>query len=151
MAVPAAKVRALCTAPEASLVRFSRKAELAQLNRAEVKKLATQARSLRNKSREAGRKQSVAGKGDQAAATNSQLKEEIFREAQERFEARLAELEKKGPAAKAKLRPAVTKKGRSAEHRAKRAAVRKGMTAVEDLLNAAPRKAKPATRKAKRS
>jgi hypothetical protein len=153
MVVPAAKVRALCTSSEASLVRLSRKAELARLHRAEVKKLAARARTLRDKWREAGRRQAVAGKSKQPAATNSQVKEEIIREAQERFEARLTELEKKDAVPKATRRETITKLRRNAEHRAKRAAVRKGMSAAEDLLNTAPRKAKPAAtaRKAKRS
>ncbi len=60
MTVPAAKVKALCTASEVSLVRSSRKAELAQLDGAEVKKLAILARQLRDKWRDLNRRQSRA-------------------------------------------------------------------------------------------
>lgn len=150
MTVPAAKVKALCTSAEASLVRASRKADLTRLDRAEVKKLADRARALRDKWRDLNRSQSR-GKGathDAAAVSNSKLKEEIFREAQESFDAHLAKLDKDGAAAAQKPRAKVTKERRAAEHRATRAAVRKGMSAAEDLLNVekrskAPRHAAP--------
>ena len=62
MTVSAAKVKALCTSAEASLVRASRKTDLARLDGAEVKKLADRARELRDKWRDLNRGQSR-GKG----------------------------------------------------------------------------------------
>ena len=134
MAVPASKVRSICTASEAALVRGSRKSELDQLSHAEVEKLLGQARKLFRKWRDLGRSQARArsqkvGFGEKAA--NTKLKVELFGETATRLEARLAKLDKDAGAKAASL----TKKDRSAEHRATRAAVRKGMTAAGDLEN----------------
>jgi hypothetical protein len=135
MAIPASKVRAICTASEAELVRASRKSELDKLSHAEVEKLLGQARKLFRKWRDLGRDQARArsqqvGFGEKAA--NTKLKVELFGETVTRLEAQLAKLDKVEAGAKA---TAVTKKDRSAEHRATRAAVRKGMTAAGDLEN----------------
>jgi hypothetical protein len=135
MAIPASKVRAICTASEAELVRASRKSELDQLNHAEVEKLLGQARKLFRKWRDLGRGQARArsqkvGFGEKAA--NTKLKVELFGDTVKRLEVQLAKLDKAAAGAK----PAsLTKKDRSAEHRATRAAVRKGMTAAGDLEN----------------
>ncbi len=145
MPVPAAKVKALCTASEAARCCASRKAELEKLDGAEVKKLAILARQLRDKWRDLNRRQSRARgpKNDpHAADTNSHVKEEIFRDAHARFEERITELQKAGVSTNAEPRTN-TKKHRGAEHRAACAAVRKGMTAAEDLLNAEKRRAAP--------
>ncbi|HVU88986.1 MAG TPA: hypothetical protein VHD36_16800 [Pirellulales bacterium] len=144
MTVPAAKVKALCTSAEASLVRTSRKADLARLDRAEVKKLADRARALRDKWRDLNRRQPRGKAANAEAATNSNLKEEIFREAQDRFDARLAQLDKGDAAPAGKSRPKITKERRAAEHRATRAAVRKGMAAAENLINVEKRREVPA-------
>lgn len=134
MAIPASKVRAICTASEAALVRASRKSELDKLSQAEVEKLLGQARKLFGKWRDLGRDQARArsqktGFGEKAA--NTKLKVELFGETVTRLEARLAKLDKSAGAKS--LKP--TKKDRTVEHRATRAAVRKGMTAAGDLEN----------------
>ena len=144
MVVPASKVRTLCSSSEVALVRASRKGGLEVIDQAQVKRYAVQARKLFDKYQDLGRSQSrtksrQVGFGD--AAANTQLKAQIFREALESFEARLAKL---GPASASpakKSKPKVTK-DRAAEHRSDRAAVRKGMNAVESLLNTRKRKKK---------
>lgn len=138
MAIPAAKVKSLCTESEAALVRASRKGELELLSHAEVKELAARARKLVGKWRDLKRGQSrtrsrEAGFG--AADANTQLKKQIFRDALDSLEARLEQLAGKPAAMAAKPAPKQTKKHRAAEHRATRAAVRKGMVAVQDLVN----------------
>ena len=145
MPVPAAKVKALCTASETTLVHSSRKAELAQLDGAEVKKLAILARQLHDKWGDLNRRQSRAHGATHAphdVDTNSHVKEEIFRDAHARFEERMLELQKAGVSTDAQPRTN-TKKHRGVEHRATRAAVRKGMSAAEDLLNAERQRAAP--------
>lgn len=151
MAVPASKIKQLCTTSEIALIRASRKGELDRLTHAEVKKLAVQARKLfdkwqglgRGQARDRGRQE---GFGEKDA--NTKLKVQLFREALDGFNAQLEKLA--GAAAKnatVKVAKPVTKKKRSAEHRATRAAVRKGMTAVEDLLNTKSAKSKKAVKK----
>ena len=135
MAIPASKVRAICTASEAELVRATRKSELDQLSHAEVEKLLGQARKLFRKWQDLGRDQARArsqkvGFGEKAE--NTTLKVELFGDTVQRLEAQLTKLDKAEAGAKA---VSVTKKDRSAEHRATRAAVRKGMTAAGDLEN----------------
>ena len=79
------------------------------------------------------------GKSD--LAENTRIKEQIFRDALDAFEAQLAKPAVAAPAAKP-IPP--TSKERSSEHRATRAAIRKGLTATEDLLNTKAAKKKPA-------
>jgi hypothetical protein len=135
MAIPASKVRAICTESEAALVRASRKPELELLSHAEVTRLVAQARKLFRKWRDLGRSQARArsekvGFGEKAA--NTRLKVEIFEDTVKKLEARLAKLDASDAAGK---KARLTKQDRSAEHRATRAAIRKGMTAAEDLVN----------------
>jgi hypothetical protein len=137
MIIPASKVRSLCTSSEIALVSASRKPELDQLSHAEVKRLAVRARKLFDKWQGLGRSQSrdrrrQSGSSDLDA--NTQLKAQIFREALENFEARLANPATSVAPAVRTTRPK-TKKSRSGGHRTARAAIRKGMTAVEDVLN----------------
>jgi hypothetical protein len=137
MSVPASKVKQVCTAAEAALVRNSRKPALETLSAAQLKQSAIRARKLvdkwqgqaRGQSRRKGRETGASGK-----PANTELKMQIFREALEAFEGRLAKMDGAGKGQAAKSGP--SKKARAAEHRARRAAVRKGMTAVEDLVNA---------------
>lgn len=141
MTVPAATVRSLCTESEAALVRASRKPGIDELSRAELKRLAVRARKLFDKwnalaRAQARTKSQQTGLGDKPQ--NTQRKAEIFREAVEKLEARLAQAE--AAAGGTKRAKPKTKKSRAAEHRATRAAVRKGLTVAEDLVNSTPRK-----------
>ena len=137
MTIPASKVKSLCTDSEVALVRASRKGELEQLSHAQVKRLAARARKECDKWRDLKRGQArirsrQLGFGD--AASNTKLKQQVFRDALTSFEARLAKLDASESRASEKS-AGKTKKDRSTEHRATRAAVRKGMTAVQDLVN----------------
>jgi hypothetical protein len=147
MAIAASKVKAICSAAEVKLVRASRKGEIEKLTPAEVKRLAAQAKKLADKWHSLGRGQSRARNrkvGFGEADANTQLKGQIFREALEAFQAKLAQPEKlAGGSGKSAAKK--SKQDRAAEHRATRAAVRKGMTAVEDLLDESEQpKKKPA-------
>jgi hypothetical protein len=142
MTISRSTVKSLCTSSEVALVRASRKGEIEQLNYSEVKRLAVRARRLFDKWRGLGRGQSRArsrqvGFGDHD--TNTRMKANIFREALDAFEARLAKLDASAAPAGRHSKPK-TKRARSATHRSTRAAIRKGMTAVEDLLNTEDRK-----------
>jgi hypothetical protein len=144
MAVAASKVKSLCTAAEAALIRASRKPELEKLTAAELKRNIARARKLFDKWQGQGRQQArtqVRREGSPDLESNTKLKAQIFREALDSFEARAAKLSVSGkPASK-------DKKSRGAEHRTRRAAVRKGMTATLDLVNtkrAAVKPGKPA-------
>jgi hypothetical protein len=137
MTIPASKVRAVCTSAEIDLVRASRKGELEHLSTVQVKRLAVRARKMLEKWQDLGRDQSrvrsrKAGFGD--TAENTRLKEEIFREALTRFEARLPKAEAATQAAK-KSKPK-TKSARNAGHRSARAVVRAELSAAEHMLNA---------------
>jgi hypothetical protein len=137
MAIAASKVKAICSAAEVKLVRASRKGEIEKLSHAEVKRLAAQAKKLADKWHSLGRSQSRSRNrkvGFGEADANTQLKGQIFREALDAFQAKLAQPEKSAGGS-GKLAAKKSKKDRAAEHRATRAAVRKGMTAVEDLLD----------------
>ncbi len=151
MAIPASKVRSVCTSSETALVRASRKPVLEELSPAELKRNAARAKKLFDKWQDLSRtharaKSETVGFGE--ADANTKLKAEIFGEALKNYEARLAKLDKskssatKGPGSKPR------KQDRNADHRASRAAVRKGMSAVEDLLNTPARKKKAAAKSA---
>lgn len=137
MAIPASKVKAVCTDAEIALVRASRKGEIDQLSPQRIQQLAARTRKLlrkwqglaRGQARTRGRQ---AGHGE--ASANTKLKVEIFSEALEHFEMQLKKLGKSTAASAGKASRS-RKKERSAEHRARRAAVRKGMTAATDLSN----------------
>ena len=136
MVVAAAKVRLLCTDAEAALVRSSRKPELEQLSKVEIKRLAVQARKLADKWRGLARGQSRDRRkatGSSELDKNTKLKAQIFRDAQDALE---AELNKPAAAPIAITKPIPpSSKQRTSEHRKVRAAVRKGMAAAEDLMN----------------
>ncbi len=70
----------------------------------------------------------------QVISTQIRSSRQIFRDALENFEARLANPATSVAPAVRTTRPK-TKKSRSGGHRTARAAIRKGMTAVEDVLN----------------
>ncbi len=145
MTIAASRVKALCTPTETALVRASRKGQLENLSSEVLKKNAALAKKLADKWRDLGRDQSrvrsrATGHGEHDS--NTQVKEQIFREAHTAFTAQLAAIGNGGTSAKASTKPK-SKRDRNTEHRATRAAVRKGMSAVEDLLNAEkPRRAK---------
>ncbi len=144
MTVSAAKVRSLCTTSETALVRASRKPELEQLSPAVLRRNAQLARKLFDKWQDLGRSQSRAtGRKTGAGAVdpNTAVKAEIFRDALNSFETRLAKADESASPA-AKKPKSKTKRMRSAEHRSTRAAVRKGLTAVEDSLALEQRKKK---------
>ena len=149
MSIPASKVRSVCTSSETALVRASRKPVLEELTPAELKRNAARAKKLFDKWQDLSRTHARArgqkvGFGE--ADANTMLKAEIFGEALQSYEARLAKVgSAKGPAAKSA--GSKTKKDRSAEQRATRAAVRKGMAVTEDLLNAPAKKKKAAAAK----
>jgi hypothetical protein len=154
MAISVSTIKALCTQSEAALVKKSR--QLEAFTAAELKKLSARTRKLSDKWHALARGQSRARgreSGFGEAAANTKTKAQIFRDALERFEARLSELGGELAAAGKRAGRGVSKRERSAEHRARRAAVRKGLTAAEDLLNAEtrterkpPAKAKPAAK-----
>lgn len=145
MAIPASKVRSVCSSSETALVRASRKPVLEELGPAELKRNAARAKKLFDKWQDLSRTHARArsekvGFGETDA--NTQLKAEIFGEALKNFETRLAKLDStKGSAAKG-TGAKISITDRNADHRASRAAVRKGMSTVEDLLNAPARKKK---------
>jgi hypothetical protein len=133
MTIPASKVRLVCTSSETALVRASRKGELESLSTAQVKRMAAKARKLIEKWQDLGRDQSrersrKVGVGDTSA--NTRLKEQIFREALTRFDARLAkdDSESHGRAKDPKRK---TKQERASKHRSSRAAIRQDMSAAK--------------------
>lgn len=141
MTIPVATISSLCSSSEMAIVRASRKPEIELISKADLKRLAAWARKhfdkwnklARGQARKRGR---LTGSGD--TPKNTKLKAQIFREAVERFEAKLATLE--GSAAAPRGTRSKTKKARAVEHRASRAAIRKGMAAAEDLLKSPARK-----------
>lgn len=140
MAVPAAKIKEICTAEEAKLVRASRKPELEKLSAAELKKHAAVARKLYDKWLALGREQSRAkskkvGFGESPA--NTKLKTEAFGDALKAFEDQLA----KQPGTAAPKKKAVTKKKRNADHRANRSNVRQELSEMKESLKEPARKA----------
>ena len=145
MSVPSAKVKAVCTSSEVALVRASRAPVLETLNPGDLRKLAVQARKhfdkwqglARGQSRDR-RRQSGSSKID----ANTQLKEQIFRDALDAFVARLAKVD--SAAARSTSARPKAKQQRAADHRATRADVRKSLTAVEAKLNAPAKAAKSA-------
>jgi hypothetical protein len=145
MTVPAAKVKEICTAQEAALVRSSRSPALGKLTPAEVKKNAARARKLYDKWLALSRGQSRAkskktGFGESKA--NTSLKLEILGDALKSFENKLSKLESvTGTKKKAK-----TKKARSAGHRAARAEIRAELALEKETLKKTP--SKPAGKKA---
>lgn len=149
MAVPAAKIKEICTADEAKLIRASRKPELEKLSSSELKKNAGRARKLYDKWLALSREQSRAtGKkvGFGESAANTKLKTEAFGESLKAFESQLAKQE--GSAAP--KNKSLTKKKRNAGHRAARAEVRGELSAVKESLKEPARKAakKKAAKKA---
>jgi hypothetical protein len=96
MAIPASKIRSLCTGSEVALVRASRKPELEQLSHAAVKRLALRARKLFDKWQDLSRSQSRARARQVGAGSvdeNTVLKAQIFRDALTSFETKLAKCE----------------------------------------------------------
>ncbi len=148
MPVAASKVKSLCTDSEVALVRASRAPELDKHTAAELKPLAARARKLFDKWQGLSRKQARTRSRQVGSAeqdSNTRLKTQIFRQALDAFEARLAKLVKSGGAS-AGGRKGKTKKARAAGHRQTRAAVRTGMTAALDLTNAKPAATKKPTK-----
>jgi hypothetical protein len=141
MSIPLTQVKSLSTASELALVKSSRRPELNKLTAAQLKQRAERARRLFDKwqkqSRSQSRERLSAGKaGD--ALTRTEAKIQIFRDALDAFEKRLAEVEKTdlltGAGAKAagKARPA---RHGSAVHRAARAESRAELKKVKQVLN----------------
>jgi len=127
MTVSASKVSSLCTGSEIALVKASRQPELDRLTAAELKRLALRARKLSGKSQDVGRSQARAKSrrvGSGSVAARSLLKIQVFSDALQSFERRLAQLEHLPAPAVAGPRPK-TKRVRNASHRATRAKVRK--------------------------
>lgn len=151
MAVPAAKVKSVCTPSETALVRASRKGQIEDLTPAELKRNSARARKLFDKWQGLSRGQSrtrsrATGFGERD--DNTKLKAQIFREALNNFEARLAKADARASSA-SKSGARKTKKTRSASHRAARADVREQLSEAEIALNAKkrPTKKKPAKKK----
>jgi hypothetical protein len=127
MTVSASKVSSLCSSSEIALVKASRHPELNQLTAPELKRLALRARKLSGKSQGLARSQARAKSrrlGTGSVAARSLLKIQVFSDALQSLERRLAQLEHLPVPAAAKSRPK-TKKVRNASHRATRAKVRK--------------------------
>jgi hypothetical protein len=146
MAVPASKVKTVCTKAEADLVRASRKPQVEQLTAAQVNKYAAQARKLLEKWQGQKRSQARARskqEGMGSADANSKLKVQIFREALANFKTKLKKLESAGTKAKKTAEP--SKATRAASHRAGRAAVREELKQTKLAMRAAaPTKKKAA-------
>jgi hypothetical protein len=153
MAVAASRVRAVCTGAEVRLVRTSRHPALGALTLGEVRKYAVQARKLADKWTDRSRNE-ARGKspqtGARAAADNTQLKAQIFRDALASFEARAAELSAAGAHPGDAPKPPKHKRKRSAAHRASRTTARQGLAVEASLLNAQAG-ARPRKRSAKPS
>jgi hypothetical protein len=141
--VSKAKVKALCTAAEAELVRVSRRPEIGQLDAATLKKHVTQARKLRDKWRDQATKQRRDTQQRHSARVadgekRSEEKAEIFDATLAAFE---KQLEKVSAAGGASSKPAPNKKtAKSAptpDHRAERASKRGALEAQREELNAA--------------
>ena len=148
MTIAAAKVKEVCSKPEVELVRASRKPHLDKHSEADLKKLATRSRKLFDKWQAQGRKQARSRGNAAGAPEKTQLKTQIFREALDAFESRLANVAAAGPGNAATGGGSKTKKSRAAEHRQSRAAVRTGMTAALDLENQSRSKGKAPKKKA---
>jgi hypothetical protein len=151
--VPQAKVKALCTAAEAELVRASRRPEIGQLDARALKKHVTQARKLRDKWRDQATKQRRDTQQRHNARVadgekRSEQKAEIFDAALAAFE---KQLEKVSAAGSASSKPAPTKKAAKSapapDHRAARASKREALEAQREEMNAA---SKPATKPIKK-
>jgi len=99
--------RKLCTASELALLDQAKPAVLSKLKPAEIRKLASSARSLADKWREQAIKQQRATDG---SAQRSQQKHAFFKEALSRFEAQLIKLTSPPPAKKAAAKKAAAKK-----------------------------------------
>lgn len=139
MTIALSEVKAVCTASELELVRDSRKPRLEKLTLAEATKSARLARKQFDKWQDLDRSQARtrsrrAGVGEVDNRTTKKV--EIFQEALQRFEARVAHLERKGKSAPSQAASGTPKKVRSAKHRATRAAVRGQLAEKESMLNA---------------
>jgi hypothetical protein len=151
--VSKAKVKALCTAAEAELVRVSRRPEIGQLDAATLKKHVTEARKLRDKWRDQATKQ----RRDTQQRHNGRVADGEKRSEQkaEIFDATLAafekQLEKVSAAGGASSKPAPKKKAAKSapapDHRAERASKRGALEAEREEMNAA---SKPATKPIKK-
>lgn len=131
MTVSASKVSTLCTSSELALVMASRPPELKRLTPAQLKSLTLRARKLRDKASDQGRSQARAKSrklGTGSVATRTLLKTQVFADALQSFETRLAQLDGAPATVGAKAKPK-TKKIRNASHRATRASVRKKLAA----------------------
>ena len=125
MVVPASKVRTLCTASEAKLVRASREPELKKHSAAELKRLIVRTRELSEKWEGQVRVQIRARApkhGAVEADANTQLKRQIFRDALDSFTAQYAKTENLPPAGG--RAGSSSKAGRKPTHRATRSCPR---------------------------
>jgi hypothetical protein len=151
MAVPAAKVKEICTAQEAALVQASRKPDVDQLTPAELKQHIGRARQLYDKWLALSRSQARAsGKkvGFGESKPNTELKSKAFGDAIKAFEDQLAKQSgstvPKTKVAQKKIvqkKVAKTKQMRSDGHRVSRAEVRAELSAVKESLKEPARKA----------
>ena len=133
MAIPAAKVKEICTPQEAALVRSSRNPALGKLTPAELKKNAARARKLYDKWLAQSRGQSRASSkktGFGESKPNTSLKVEIFGDALKSYEDKLAKL----PAATGPKQKPKTKKARGAGHRSARAEIRHELALEKESL-----------------
>lgn len=156
--VPQAKVKALCTAAEADLVKASRRPEIGQLDARALKKHVAQARKLRDKWRDQSTKQRRDTQQRHSARVadgekRSEQKAVIFDAALAAFE---KQLEKVSAADGASSKPAPKKKAAkftpASDHRADRAQKRGMLEAQREEMNAAskPTKKKVVKKKAEK-
>lgn len=145
-----ATLKTLCTASEWELIQASRPGQLGQHGAGELRRLVARSRKLCDKWQGLARaqaRQTSRASGVGAAAPNSQLKADAFRQSLDRFSVRLAKLEPSDAGAKGSA-PRPGKRAKSAGHRATRATTRKKLSLVEEGLNARSRRrpavAKPA-------
>jgi hypothetical protein len=151
--VSKAKVKALCTAAEAELVRVSRRPEVGQLDARALKKHVTQARKLRDKWRDQATKQRRDTQQRHNARVadgekRSEQKAEIFEATLSAFE---KQLEKVSAAGSNSGKPAPKKKAVKStptpDHRADRASKRGALEAQREEMNAATATKKPSKKK----
>ncbi|HMN97048.1 MAG TPA: hypothetical protein PKC43_02800 [Phycisphaerales bacterium] len=106
--VPSKIVRQLCTAAEAELVRLSRERGVKEVSPSQLRGKLERARALRDKFRDLAQRQRREARGKQAPRGASRaegndrtvLKQQIFAEAVENFERRIAAIEADGRAGK---------------------------------------------------
>ena len=138
------KARTLCTDAEFKLLTATKPRELAALVPAALRKLSSQARKYSDKWLQQSRKQ---GNSTTGAAARSFEKHEMFKEALERIDAKLAKAETTTPAKKAPVKKTAAKKAAAKKAPAKKTATKKAAATKVPARKIASKKAKKAVAK----